>query len=147
MLIGSYTGSLNKKRRIAIPKKFLSELGSRLIIAKWYENCLIIVSLEFWDKLFDRLTGGRRAISYGIRDNERFILGSAFQAEPDEQGRIVVPEILSEYAGLEKEVVFVGLRDRIEVWPKSIWDEKSGDLAKTAKEYIENLSKQENGNV
>ncbi len=139
MLIGSYLGSLNEKRRVAIPKKFLEEIGEKPIIAKWYEDCLVIVSSEFWERLFDRLTGGKKAISYGIRDNERFILGSAFELEPDDQGRVVIPEILAKYAKLNKDLVFVGLRDRIEIWPKEVWDGKSEELTKTAKEYIENL--------
>ncbi len=140
MLIGSYFGSLNEKRRVAIPRKFLADLGEKPIIAKWYEDCLLIVSFEFWDRLFDRLTGGKRVISYGIRDNERFILGSAFELEPDDQGRIIIPEILANYAKFNKELVFVGLRDRVEVWPKEVWDAKSESLVKIAREYIEKLS-------
>lgn len=140
MLIGSYLGSLSEKRRVAVPKKFLLELGDSPIIAKWYEDCLILVSSKFWDSLFERLTGGKKAIGYGIRDIERFILGSAFEVDPDDQGRIIVPEILAEYAGLGKELVFTGLRDRIEIWPKDVWDARSQELAKTTKEYIENLA-------
>lgn len=143
MLSGSYLGSLSEKRRTAVPKKFLQELGDRPIIAKWYEDCLVLVSLEFWDRLFERLTGGRKTISYGVRDIERFILGSAFELDPDEQGRIVVPEILAEYANLDKDLVFVGLRDRVEIWAKDTWDKKSKVLAETTREYIEALSKNE----
>lgn len=144
MLIGSYLGSLSDKRRVAVPKKFLAELGQNPILAKWYEDCLILVSSDFWDRLFDRLVGGKKTISYGVRDIERFILGSAFEAEPDDQGRIIIPEILSEYAGLEKDLIFIGLRDRVEIWPKGVWDKKSGELAKTTKDYIEVLAKANN---
>ncbi len=141
MLIGSYLGSIGERRRVAVPKKFLTELGERVIIAKWYENCLILVSEKFWEELLTRLTGGSRVISFGVRDIERFILGSAFEVEPDGQGRIVIPEILVRYANLGKEVVFAGLTDRVEIWAKEIWDEKSEELSATTKEYIENLAK------
>jgi MraZ protein len=140
MLIGSYLGTLNEKRRVALPKRFLSDLGGKPIVAKWYEDCLILVSTDFWERLFKRLTGGR-VIKYGIREIERFILGSAYETEPDDQGRIVIPEILSEYAHLKRDLVFVGLNDRVEIWPKEVWDRKSQDLAKTTKDYIETLSK------
>jgi MraZ protein len=140
MLIGAYQGSLNEKRRVAIPKRFIAELGERPILAKWYENCLILVSTDFWQKLFQRLTGGKNTINLGVRDIERFILGSAFELEPDDQGRVVIPEILAIYATLTKDVVFVGLSDRVEIWPKEVWDEKSKQLAKTTKEYIEKIS-------
>jgi len=101
MLIGSYLGILSDARRVAVPKKFLIELGENPVLAKWYEDCLILVSSDFWDKLSVRLTGEKRAFDLGIRDIERFILGSAFEVEPDEQGRIIIPEILFDYAKLE----------------------------------------------
>ena len=134
-------GVLSESRRIAVPKKFINELGERPIIAKWYEDCLIIVSNRFWEVLSQRLAGGRKAIDLGIRDIERFILGSAFELEPDEQGRIIVPEILAQYAKLTKDAVFVGLIDRVEVWPKEEWEVKVAGLEKTTKEYIEKINK------
>ena len=141
MLIGSYLGILSDARRVAVPKKFLIDLGEIPVLAKWYEDCLILVSSDFWDKLSVRLMGDKKGFDLGVRDIERFILGSAFEVEPDEQGRIIVPEILFNYAKLEKETIFVGLIDRVEIWPKSVWDEKSESLAKTTKQYIENLAK------
>ena len=143
MLIGSYLGNMGDGRRVAVPKKFLKELGEGPILAKWYEDCLILVSSVFWERLLTRLTGGKKTAGLGVRDIERFILGSAFETEPDEQGRIVIPEILSSYAGLGREAVFVGLVDRVEIWSKAAWDEKSAKLAATTKEYIEDLSKNE----
>ncbi len=141
MLIGAYLGKLNGKRRVAVPKKFLSELGEKPLVAKWYEDCLILVSATFWDKLLHRLTGGKKVISYGVRDIERFILGSAFELEPDDQGRVVIPEILVNYAGFTTELVFIGLGDRVEIWSKEIWDAKSGELSAKTRSYIEELSK------
>ncbi len=143
MLIGSYYTTLNDKRRVAVPKKFISELGNKVIIAKWYENCLVLVSFDFWDKLLKRLTGGKKTISLGVRDIERFVLGSAYEAEPDNQGRIVIPEALSKYAGLGKEIVFVGLGDRVEIWPKTLWEDKGKELVEETKEYIEKLAEKE----
>ncbi len=141
MLIGSYIGNLGEKRRTAIPKRFLAELGEKPIIAKWYEDCLILVSTEFWSKFLDRVTEGSRILKFRIRDIERFILGSAFETEPDSQGRVIIPEILAQYANLEKDLVFVGLSDRVEIWNKETWDKKSHELAKTTREYIEEVGK------
>ncbi|MGA2910771.1 MAG: division/cell wall cluster transcriptional repressor MraZ [Candidatus Microgenomates bacterium] len=143
MLIGSYLGNLSDARRVAVPKKFLKDLGTNPVLAKWYEDCLILVSADFWELLLKRLTGGKETVSLGVRDIERFILGSAFETEPDEQGRIVIPEILSSYAALGRDVIFVGLIDRVEIWSRIAWDEKSIGLAKTTKEFIEELSKNE----
>lgn len=139
MLIGSYLAALSDARRIAVPKKFLNELGEKPILAKWYEDCLILVPVSFWEKLSVRLRVDSKVIDLGVRDLERFILGSAYETEPDDQGRIVIPEVLASYARLTKDIVFLGLIDRVEIWPKVVWDEKSQTLAKTTKEYIENL--------
>lgn len=141
MLTGSYLGVLSDSRRVAVPKKFLQDLGDSPVIAKWYEDCLVIVSSEFLSILITKLTGEKVSADLGVRDIERFILGSSFEIEPDEQGRIIVPEILAIYANLDKEVVFVGLVDRIELWSKTVWDEKTKKLAKTTKEYIEKLNR------
>lgn len=141
MLIGSYQGNLNNKRRVAVPKKFLDELGGKVILAKWYEGCLVLVSLEVWGQLLSRLTGGAKVLGLTVRDIERFITGSAFELEPDSQGRVVIPEILVSYAGIKEALVFVGLVDRVEIWPRETWDEKSSELARVTKEYIEELVK------
>ncbi|HWA51948.1 MAG TPA: hypothetical protein VG895_02780 [Patescibacteria group bacterium] len=140
MIIGSYESSLGDKRRTAVPRKFLGELGEEFIVAKWYENCLVLVSNEFWNKVIDRLTGGTKVLELGVRDIDRFIIGSAFQVTPDEQGRIIIPEILAQYAHLERDLIFVGLGDRVEIWNKNDWDLKSVEVAKTTKEFIESLS-------
>lgn len=141
MLIGSYLSILGEKRRTAIPKKFLEELGKELVLAKWYEDCLVLVSKNFWNGLLDRLTGGSKVASLGVRDIERFILGSAFDIEPDEQGRIVVPEVLANFANLGNELIFIGLGDRVEVWNREVWEIKEKEVAKTSREYIEEVSR------
>ena len=51
MLIGQYTSKLTDKNRISIPKKIRAELGDEMIVAKWYEGGLVLVSKENWQKL------------------------------------------------------------------------------------------------
>lgn len=140
MLIGLYLSGLGENRRTAIPKRFLEELGKDLVIAKWYEDCLVLVNTSFWEGLLKRLTGGLGVVSQGVRNIERFILGSAFETEPDDQGRIVIPEPLAKFAGLGKEIAFLGLVDRVEIWDKEIWERRADEIAKTSREYIEKLA-------
>lgn len=140
MLIGNYSAVLSDSRRVAVPKKLFSELGEKPVLAMWYEDCLILVANSFWSTLSKELVGNRNK-DFGVRDIERFILGSAFETEPDDQGRIIIPEALSNYANLQKDLVFLGLVDRVEIWPKSVWDEKSKNLQKVTREYIDNLLK------
>ena len=54
---------------------------------------------------------------------ERFLFGSACEAEPDKQGRIAIAPALRAYANITGEVVVVGLVDRAEIWDKAAWEE------------------------
>lgn len=141
MLIGIYVSSISPKRRVAIPKKFRDELGINPILAKWYEGCLVLVSKENWNALLKRLTGRELVITQAVRDTDRFILGSAFELEPDNQGRIIIPANISGYAELTKEVVFLGLGDRVEIWNRDAWEKREELVAKQASGLIEGIAK------
>ena len=140
MLIGSYTSTLSLKRRTAIPKKFLEILGKDLILAKWYEQCLVIVDKKVWIALLNKLSGKAEIATKPVRDTDRFILGSAYEIEPDSQGRIILPTNLVEYAGLKENLIFLGLKDRVEVWNKDVWEEKEKEISANASLYIEKIA-------
>ena len=140
MLIGNYTSSLSAKRRTAIPKKFLEILGKEIILAKWYENCLVIVRKSVWDALLNKLSGKAEIATKPVRDTERFIMGSAYEVQPDSQGRIVIPQNLVSYANLESNLVFLGLKDRVEIWDKRLWEEKEKEVSQKASEYLEKIA-------
>ncbi|MEK7526607.1 MAG: division/cell wall cluster transcriptional repressor MraZ [Patescibacteria group bacterium] len=140
MLIGQYQQNLTESKRIAVPVRFRKELGDKLIIAKWYEGCLVIVSKENWQALLTKLTGRSEIITSPVRDTDRFIMGSAYEVEPDAQGRIILPTNLIDYACLAKEVVFLGLGNRVELWDESIWKKREEYIAKNAAEMIEKLA-------
>ena len=143
MLIGQHTSKLTDKNRISVPKKFREELGSEMIIAKWYEECLVLVSRENWQKLVRRLIGDARIIISPVRDIDRFIFGSAFEADLDNQGRFVLSESLINYARIETEVVFVGLGNRVEIGSAEAWKEVEEIAEKKASKAIETIAKNE----
>jgi len=143
MLLGTYPARFASGHRIAVPAQFRAYLGETYVLAKWYEECLVLFDGESWLALYKRLVGEEKTIIGSIRDTERFILGSAYEAEADNQGRIVVPERLATYAHFGEEIYFIGLGDRVEIWDKNIWEEKEKSVAKDAAKYIEELSKNE----
>ena len=110
-------------------------------MARWYEGCLVLVGRDFWDALYKRLTGETNLIVNPVRDTERFILSSAYEIIPDEQGRIVIPERLVEYSELKEDIYFIGLGEKAEVWDKVTWEEKEKEVVKSAASYIEELAK------
>jgi len=143
MIIGQYETQISEKRRIAIPKKLRDLLGRKMIVAKWYEECLVLVSEDAWKALLNRLTGGTKIVTSPVRDTDRFILGSAFEIEPDSQGRVIMPQLLAKYAGLTGEVLFIGLGDRVEIWDKDKWAKREEYVAGHAAEFVEKLAKDE----
>lgn len=140
MLLGTYPARFASGHRVAIPSQFRKELGEKYILARWYEGCLVLVGNEYWDALYKRLTGGSELIVNPIRDTERFILGSAYEVVPDEQGRIVIPERLVSYSNLKEDIFFVGLGEKIEIWDKITWEYKEKEVIKGAADYIEQLA-------
>ena len=136
-------GVISPKRRVALPSKFRKELGENPIVARWYEGCLVVVSKGNWKALLARLTGKVGIITQPVRDTDRFILGSAFEIDPDDQGRVVIPKSLSDYAGLKKEIIFLGLGDRVEIWNREAWEKREDYVAKYAADLIEKLGRNE----
>ncbi len=132
---------MSSKRRVIIPKRFRGQLGPKPILAKWYESCLVVVSKANWDALLKRLTGQEQVITQAVRDTDRFILGSAYELEPDYQGRIIIPVNIANYAQLAKEAVFLGLGDRVEIWNKEHWEIKEKLISKNAAQLVERMSK------
>lgn len=141
MFVGTYLVSVTSGKRTAIPSVFRQKLGSSIIIAKWYENCLVLVENNSWSALLERLTGGEKMIIKPVRDTEHFIFASAYEVEVDDQGRIVLPDRLVSYAGLGEQVYFLGIGDRVEIWNKETWEKKESLVSVEAETYIEELSK------
>ena len=140
MLIGHYYTKLTEKGRSSVPKKFRQEIGNKAIIAKWYENCLVIVDPDSWNALLNKLTGKSQIITEPVRDTDRFILGSAFEIDLDSQGRFVIPKALRDYARLSEEIVFVGLGNRVELWDSNLWIEREKYIQDHAGKMIEEIA-------
>lgn len=140
MLIGTYEASYGLKRRVAIPASFRKILGAKIILAKWYEGCLVLVSEESWSALLEKVKGETGFITQGVRDTDRFILGSAYEVLPDDQGRVVIPLVLALYAGLKEKVSFIGLGDRVEIWDSQTWRQREEYVSAHAAKILEKLA-------
>ena len=146
MLLGQYEANLTNKDRLAFPKKFRQKLGEKVILARWYEGCLVVVGRDKWGELLLKLTGKAEYVTQPVRDTDRFILGSAYEIDLDKQGRFVVPRILKDYASLSGEVTFLGLGDRVEIWNKRNWGIKEAQIQKQAENLIEKIAHEDKVN-
>ncbi len=115
MFVGTYQHTIDEKGRLTLPAKWRSELASGVVVTRGVEKCLFI----FPQSTFELMAGEFEAQGFERADARawaRHFTGMAADAEPDKQGRIIIPQTLREFAGLDGEVTIVGVVSRIEVW-------------------------------
>ncbi|MEF9946422.1 MAG: division/cell wall cluster transcriptional repressor MraZ [Lachnospiraceae bacterium] len=122
MLNGEFTHSIDTKGRLIIPSKFREELGEKFMITKGMDGCLFVYPTDEW-KAFEEKLRTLPLTNKDARVFKRFFLGSAVDGDLDKQGRVLISSALRSFAGLDKEVVLVGVLDKVEIWNKAKWDE------------------------
>ncbi|MDP3980391.1 MAG: division/cell wall cluster transcriptional repressor MraZ [Chlamydiota bacterium] len=140
MFLGIYEHLLDARDRVSIPAKMREGLyqsnAGHPVITGGFESCLYLFPRERWDSFAEKveslLTNREDA-----RRLERYLFSNAQECPADRQGRIVIPEVLKKYAQLKSEVVVVGVRHRIEIWDKRIWEAESHEIRITLKDITE----------
>lgn len=140
MFIGEYSHTIDSKKRLAIPSKFRKELGGRAVITRGIDNCLVIYPIEEWENLAKKL-GSLPTTQIDSRKFSRIMLAGAMDSKLDNLGRILIPDYLKDYASLKKNVVIIGIFNRLEIWDEANWQEYKkktemsvGDIAERLKE-------------
>ena len=141
--IGRYVTRISIKGRVAVPVKLRENLGEQAIISQGYKKALLLVAKGQWEKLTESLRSQPLTASPVVRDIERFLFGSAYEIEFDDQGRIVIPQQLREFADLNGEVVFIGLGNRVEIWAKNNWEKYEMSLAENIEDISEKLANEQ----
>lgn len=140
MFIGEYSHSIDPKRRLALPSKFRGELGSRVVVTRGLDRSLFVYPMKVWEALAEKL-GAMPVGEAGTRSFVRLQLAGATDVELDSQGRVLIPDYLKEYAGLGKNVIVVGLFNRLELWDEESWKTYKADAEKNSGEVAEELGK------
>ena len=125
MFIGTYRHQFDEKCRLRMPTKFKEALGEGFIVAKGTNGCLFAFS-KSQVSIFD----------VEAQKPVRALLASAFETEQDKQGRILLPQELRSYAKMQKNIVTIGVGNRVEIWAEETFDayntEESYDEAASA---------------
>lgn len=124
MLTGEFNHSIDAKGRLIIPSKFRENLGENFVITKGLDGCLFLYPDNEW-KTFEEKLRTLPLTNKDARIFTRFFLGSAVDGGLDKQGRVLISSALRNFAHLEKEVVLVGVLDRVEIWDKAKWEENN----------------------
>ena len=140
MFMSEYNHTLDTKGRLIIPAKFRETLGEEFVISKGMDGCLFVYANDDWNAFEQKLTSlpliNKEARQFArfflagaatVEVDKRQVLASAGGCEPDKQGRILLPAHLREFAGLEKDVVLVGVGSRVEIWSKDKWETMNSD--------------------
>ena len=115
MFMGEFHHNVDEKGRLIIPSKFRNDLGNKFIITRGIEKCLFIYSLDEWNRIIDKL----KELPFTRKDARTFMrmfLSGATECELDNNGRINIPNPLKEYANIQKEVIVIGVNERLEIW-------------------------------
>ena len=124
MFMGEYNHTVDTKGRLIVPSKFREQLGDEFVVTKGLDGCLFVYSKSEWENIEEKFRNVPPTTK-DARKFARFFFAGAASCEVDKQGRILLPVVLREYAGIEKDVVSVGVFNRVEVWDKDKWQESN----------------------
>jgi MraZ protein len=122
--MGTYTPKLDDKGRLFLPAKFRDRLGEGLVVTQGQENCLVVWPTDVFMEEANRARATPMTVK-SAREYARVLFAGADEGALDKQGRIGIPAHLREYADLDKDVVVIGVMDRIEIWDPARWREYS----------------------
>ncbi len=127
MWLGESVHSLDDKNRLAVPRRLQAGLErdeagrTSAVLTRGFEGCLFLFS----DATYARLIARMKTQAFdGLRERkmQRLFFASSQRCTLDSAGRLLIPEKLKAVVGIEKEVVLVGLVERLEIWPKRAWE-------------------------
>ncbi len=121
MFMGEYNHTIDAKGRLIIPSKFRDALGDTFVVTKGLDGCLFVYDNDEWT-VFEEKLKSLPITNKEARQFARFFLAGAAEVEVDKQGRILVPNVLREFAQISKDVVLIGVASRIEIWSKERFD-------------------------
>ena len=135
MFMGEYDHTADAKGRLFVPSKFRDELGKKFVVTKGLDGCLFAYGEEEWGCVVEGIRNLSLTDENGLKFTRFFFAGAA-EVEADGQGRILLPGKLREYAGITKDVVSIGVGNRVEIWSKERYGgmetsyEEMGDVMK-----------------
>ena len=120
MLLGEFHHTLDSKGRVFLPARWREELAPDVVVTAGLDRCLLVMTKGRFEERaaqLEKLSSNSKA----ARDHNRLFFSSASEESIDKAGRMSVPGGLRAYAGLDRDVVVIGVSDRAEIWDKDAW--------------------------
>src|SRR4028119_1025775 len=119
--LGEFESTLDPKGRFLLPVGFKKQLPeaeiTRFVINRGFEKCLSLYTIKSWEPLYDQIST-LNDFDPKVREFRRYFLNGATIVEPDAAGRLLIPQNLKDYAGLEKDIVLAAAVNKLEIWDK-----------------------------
>lgn len=122
MFSSEFTHSVDAKGRLIVPAKLREQLGDSFVVTKGLDRCLYAYPMKEWEHIEEQFQAVPM-IKKEAREFARFFFAGAAVCEVDKQGRILLPQPLRDYAGIEKDVVSAGVMNKVEIWSRERYDE------------------------
>ncbi|MCL4290603.1 MAG: division/cell wall cluster transcriptional repressor MraZ [Thermoleophilia bacterium] len=142
MFLGEYEHTLDDKSRLTLPAKFRDAFAGGCVVTRGMDGCLVVYTREAWERFVSVRLEGLDPFSREARQMARFLFSGATEAEPDRQGRVMIPPVLVSRAKLDREVVVAGVRDHVEIWDRATWRAHLEDVEGSAELVAERLAAQ-----
>ncbi len=142
MLLGEYEHTIDDKNRLTLPARFRAAMAGGVVLTRGLDACVEAYPIDGWTKLVEARLAGLNPLSREARVLERFYYTGAVEAQPDKQGRVMLAPALIEHARLGREVVVVGLRERLEIWDRAAWRAQLKEVMGSAEDVAERLAAQ-----
>ncbi|MET0151088.1 MAG: division/cell wall cluster transcriptional repressor MraZ [Candidatus Binatia bacterium] len=147
MFSGNYHHVIDSKGRISVPSSFrelVQASGSAAVFLAPHPlsppRLVEAYPVEAWLELKEKLLRLNR-FDPNVLKLETFFIGSAHRCDIDNQGRILIPTKLREWAALAKDVVFSGATDRFRIYDRQAWEQALADAEAAFKANPELLSR------
>jgi MraZ protein len=126
VFMGTYTPKLDEKGRVFLPAKFRDRLAEGVVVTRGQENCLYVWPTDVFEVEAEKAAAMPTTTRDG-RDFQRMFFSASDEGTPDKQGRIGISAPLRTWAGLDRDVVVIGVMNRLEIWDPVRWEQYYGD--------------------
>ncbi len=130
-ILGEFHHSLDEKGRVAIPAKYRAQFSDGAVVTRGFDPCLVLYPLAEWD-LFAEKISTLPTSQADARQIVREVFSAAAEVETDRLGRINIPPLLRQYAGLDGEVTLAGVGTQFEIWDRRRWEDSRASRADIA---------------
>ena len=142
MFYGEYYHTVDRKGRLILPARFrdiCKEHGiEKFFITRGLDKCIFMFNEEEW-RVQEQKFKSMPFTKQESRNFNRMFFSGAVEVAPDKQGRFIVPQYLKDYANIKRDVIIIGISNRIEVWNSATWKEFYANSSGSFEQIAENL--------